>query len=99
MRSFVKVKSSRIGEITLLFTDISKSRPCREFLTSQIYLLTPFVKIKFLRKIPNLQYSLSGKYNSYTCHVRERSGSVVECLTGGRRAMGSSLTDVTALCP
>ena len=30
---------------------------------------------------------------------RERSGSVVECLTRDRRAAGSSLTGVTALCP
>ena len=30
------------------------------------------------------------------CH-RERSGSVVECLTRDRGAAGSSLTDVTAL--
>ena len=29
----------------------------------------------------------------------ERSGSVVECLTRDRRAVGSSLTGVTALCP
>ena len=29
---------------------------------------------------------------------RERSGSVVECLTRDRRAAGSSLTGVTALC-
>ena len=36
-----------------------------------------------------------------TCRVstcnRERSGSVVECLTRDRRAAGSSLTGVTAL--
>ena len=31
--------------------------------------------------------------------VRERSGSVVECLTRDRRAAGSSLTSVTVLCP
>ena len=31
--------------------------------------------------------------------LRERSGSVVECLTRDRRAVGSSLTSVTALCP
>ena len=31
--------------------------------------------------------------------VRERSGSVVECLTRDRRAAGSSLTGVTVLCP
>ena len=30
---------------------------------------------------------------------RERSDSVVECLTQDRRAAGSSLTGVTALCP
>ena len=30
---------------------------------------------------------------------RERSGSVVECLTPDRGAAGSSLTGVTALCP
>ena len=29
--------------------------------------------------------------------IRERSGSVVECLTRDRRAAGSSLTGVTAL--
>ena len=29
--------------------------------------------------------------------IRERSGSVVECLTRDRRAVGSSLTGVTAL--
>ena len=29
--------------------------------------------------------------------IRERSGSVVECLTRDRRASGSSLTGVTAL--
>ena len=31
--------------------------------------------------------------------IRERSGSVVECLTRDRRAAGSSLTGVTGLCP
>ena len=31
------------------------------------------------------------------CYLRERSGSVVECLTRDRGAAGSSLTVVTAL--
>ena len=31
--------------------------------------------------------------------TRERSGSVVECLTQDRGVAGSSLTGVTALCP
>ena len=35
----------------------------------------------------------------YVTSSRERSGSVVECLTRDRRAAGSSLTGVTALCP
>ena len=38
------------------FTDISKPCPSRDFLTFQICLLTLFVKIKFSRKFPNLQY-------------------------------------------
>ena len=51
MRSFVKIKSSPNGEITLSFTDISKSCPNRNFFTSQICLLT------LLAKFPNLQPS------------------------------------------
>ena len=38
-----------------LFTDIGKSYPSCEFLTSQICLLTLFAKIKLSRKFPNLQ--------------------------------------------
>ena len=34
-----------------------------------------------------------------TTTLRERSGSVVECLTWDRGSAGSSLTSVTALCP
>ena len=56
MQSFVKMKSSRNGEITLSFTDIGKSCPSWEYLTSQICLLTLFTKIKFSKKFPNLQY-------------------------------------------
>ena len=57
MRSFVIIKSSRNGEITLSFTGISKSCPSRKFLTSQnLRLLTLFAKIKFSRKFPNLQF-------------------------------------------
>ena len=56
MRIFLKIKSSRNGEINLSFTDIGKSCPSREFYTSQICLLTPFAKIKFSRKFPDLQY-------------------------------------------
>ena len=56
MRSFVKLKPSRNGKITLSFTEIGISCPKREFLTSQICVLMLFAKIKFARKFPNLQY-------------------------------------------
>ena len=56
MQSFVKIKPSRIGDITLLFTDIGKSCSVQDFYTSQMCLLTLFAKIKFSRKFPNLQY-------------------------------------------
>ena len=57
MRSFVKTKSSRNGETTLSITDIGKSCPSHEFLTSHfnLCLLTLFAKIKFSRKFPDLQ--------------------------------------------
>ena len=47
MRSFVEIKSSRNGEISLSFTDIDESYLSRELLTSQICLLhvTLFAKI------------------------------------------------------
>ena len=53
MRSFVKIKSSRNGEIILSFTDTGKSCLCRDCLTSQICLLTLFAKIRFSRKFRN----------------------------------------------
>ena len=48
MRSFVKIKSSRTGEITLSFT--SEGKPChsRNFLRRK-YVLMLFVKMKFSR--------------------------------------------------
>ena len=56
MRSFVKIKSSQMGKITLSFTNIGKPLSCHEFLTSKIGVLMLFAKIKFSRKFPNLQY-------------------------------------------
>ena len=53
-RSFVKIKSSRTGEIILSFTDIGKSRSCCEISTSQICVLTLFAKNNFLEKISKL---------------------------------------------
>ena len=57
MRSFLKIKSSRNGEITLSFNYEGKSCHSHECFTSQICLLTLFAKIKFSRKFPNLQYA------------------------------------------
>ena len=37
--------------------------------------------------------------NCYMGYCRERSGSVVECLTLDQRAAGSNLTGVSVLCP
>ena len=36
MRSFVKIKLSRIGDITLPFTDIGKSCPVRDFYVANV---------------------------------------------------------------
>ena len=45
--------------MTLSFTDIGKSRPSYDFLTSEIRLLTLFAQIKFSRKFPNLQFMVT----------------------------------------
>ena len=52
----MKIVSSRNVEITMSFTDAGKSCPSRDFIVSQICLLTLFAKIKFSRKFPDLQY-------------------------------------------
>ena len=49
-----------------------------------------------MAKIPE---SADGVYQQFKTIARERSGSVVECLTRDRRAAGSSLNGVTALFP
>ena len=36
MRSFVKIKPSRFGDITLSFTDIGKSCPVRDFYVANV---------------------------------------------------------------
>ena len=48
------------------------------------------------REIGDVQ-SYVDNLDKYQPGDRERNGSVVECLTGDRRAAGSSLTGVTAL--
>ena len=53
------MKSSRNREITLLISDIGKLCLSREFLTSQVCLLTLFAKIKFSRKFQDLRYLCS----------------------------------------
>ena len=51
MRSFMKIKSSRIGEITLSFSDIGKSRPCRVFLNVANMCFNAISKNKILSEI------------------------------------------------
>ena len=58
MRSFVKMKLSRYGEITLSFTDIGKSFLFHEFLASQICFLKLFAK-KNSREIFRIYTSLT----------------------------------------
>ena len=52
----IRVKNNP-RENTMSVTDVGKSGPSHEFLTSQIFLLTLFAKTKFSRKFPNLQYT------------------------------------------
>ena len=59
MRSFVKMKLSRYGEITLSFTDIGKSFLFHEFLASQICFLKLFAKKKNSREIFQIYTSLT----------------------------------------
>ena len=54
--SFVKIKPTHNGQITLSFTDV--------------FLLTQFAKIKFPRKFLNLQYSIYGVYCNSTCYMQ-----------------------------
>ena len=63
MRSFVKIKFSRNGDIALPFTDLGKSCLSGDLLTSQVCLLTLFAKIKFSRKFPDLQYTCDINHN------------------------------------
>ena len=55
MRSFVKIKPSRNGKITLSFIDTGKPCLSGDFSTSLVCLLMLFAKIKFSRKFPTLQ--------------------------------------------
>ena len=58
-RNFVKIKPSRNCKITLSFIDIGNSCLNREIFTPIICLLMLFAKMKFSRKVPNLQYICS----------------------------------------
>ena len=49
--------------------------------------------------IMNFCACLSLNYLFSNWSIRERSGSVIECLTRDRRVAGLSFTGVTALCP
>ena len=78
MRSFVKIKPSRNGKITLWFIDIGKSCLSHKFFTSLICLLMLLAKIKFSGKFLNLQYRPMLEISVLiTLASRERSGESV----------------------
>ena len=54
--------------------------------------------VKFL-KHPTVTVQTNVKLQQNTSIYRERSDSVVECLTRDRGAAISNLTSITALCP
>ena len=58
-------------------------------------LLNELRKRDKMRGLPSILSLFRNEFNKF--NNRERSGSVVECLTRDRRAAGSSLTGVTAL--
>ena len=53
-----KICYCKFGKFSQGFTDIGKSCPRRDFLMSQICILTLFSKIKVSRKFPNLQHTM-----------------------------------------
>ena len=81
-----------------------KKRQSRQ--RSSIFFFVCFYRLlKYFRSLSNKQcLILASTFCLYTtlvytciCYRRERSGSVVECLTRDREASGSSLTGLTAL--
>ena len=75
---------------------ISPVCPCAMFVTPiRLAGFSPSIRFSSV----NLWLSChEGFFVNVYCN-RERIGSVVECFTQVRRAAGSSLTGVTALCP
>ena len=69
---------------------------CRMLQGEHSAILSTFIKLPFVIVI---FASSIFEWPFNTDFTREHSGSVVECLTRDRRAAGSSLTGVTALCP
>ena len=66
MRSFVKIKPSWNGKITLSFIDIGQFCLNHELFISLMCLLMQFMKIKFSQKFPDLQYvTLSSNRNYF----------------------------------
>ena len=67
---------------------------------SKLWLSRIFPSVLFIWCWDGLLFIISGSWPlSQDYPVRERSGSVVECLTRNRRVAGSSLPAVIALCP
>ena len=65
--SFVKIKPSQNGEITLLFTDVGKSCPSFEFSMLKICIFNAILENKILAKIS--KFTLAGYKNSYLIPV------------------------------
>ena len=68
MRSFVKIKPSRIGDITLSFTDMGKSCPVREFVYVVNVSFNAIREYKILAKISEFTVPAHG-----TARKRPRS--------------------------
>ena len=71
MRSFVKIKPSRIGDITLSFTDIGKSCTVHVFYVANVS-LNAIRENKILRKISEFTMYIAGGsvyVVSFLCHL------------------------------
>ena len=85
--------------LSLFRSEFYKFNNTRARMLDSIYHLTNTLKSYFWRKNYNFVILYATLLWTSQHSPRERSGSVVECLTRDRRATGSSLTGVTALCP
>ena len=79
----------------LIFTVLRSKKKCFAYQVHKGVILNSVSTVGNSTAIGFINFISRRKYELFW----ERSGSVVECLTRDRRAAGSSLTGVTALCP